>query len=207
MRFNPSRQNRKIFGKIAEEYDLVYFGTVDPQVDSDYKAVRGVTAAAKQLDDNYTTGNVYDYEVAFLQRARQVRLVNGQTAKRQWTILQVQLKQADLPHIFIDEQARTEEFGSLIISFLRLSQLADQHFSSPNFNQTFAVYARPESLSQLYQILTPEVQDMLAAHFRAFDYEIEGDKLLVYATNIELSLQTLDQMLRVGLWLARHLDS
>ena len=43
MRFLPSRTDRAAFGKIADEYDLVYFGTVDPRLDADYQVVRGLT--------------------------------------------------------------------------------------------------------------------------------------------------------------------
>jgi hypothetical protein len=208
MRFLPSRNSaRREFGQIANEYDLVYFGSVDPSVDTDYKMVKGLTASPQVRDDNYTTGNVYDYEVAFLQRSRMVRMMSGRKQTRAWTILQVQLKTARLPHFLVDGRRRTEEYGALLASTQRWREIGWQHVAGDaNFPRTFATYARPLDVATIAAILTPEVQTMLAAHFSQFDYEFEDDKLIIYATNHAIDLQTLDHMLRVGLWLARYLD-
>ncbi|MCL2037983.1 hypothetical protein FWG95_03205 [Candidatus Saccharibacteria bacterium] len=210
MRFLPSRKGRKIFGEIANEYDLVYFGDVDPRVDADYKMVRGLTANPNVRDQNYTTGNVYDYEVAFLQRSQQVVLVDGQKATREWTILQVQLKQAHVPHFLIDERKRTGEYGSNLAATQRWQEVVWQGMTpvSEEFVQAFAIYAQSHMVAEIFTtILTPEVQTMLASHFADFDYELDDDQLIVYATNAEITLQTLDHMLRIGLWFARKLDS
>jgi len=208
MRFLPSRSDRKIFGEIANEYDLVYFGDVDPRVDADYKVVRGLTASPNVHDQNYTTGNVYDYEVAFLQRSRQVVMVDGQKATRKWTILQVQLKQAHMPHFLIDERKRTGEYGSNLAATQRWQEINWQGLTpvSDEFVAAFAIYAQPHSVAEIFAVLTPDVQTMLASHFSDFDYEFDDDQMIVYATNAEITLQTLDHMLRVGLWLARILD-
>ena len=210
MRFMPSRHDRKVFGKIAEEYDLVYFGTVDPRVDHDYVAVRGLTAQPNQIEENYTTGNVYDYEVAFLQRSRNAKLPNGVNEKKHWTILQVQLRSGGWPRIFIDGRSRAEEYGALVASYLRLSEIGWQNLANSavtNFPQTFATYARLEDVGLVQKVLSSDVQAMLATHFTAFDYELVEDKLIIYATNTEINLEILDHMLRVGLWFARHIDA
>ncbi|MCL2173941.1 hypothetical protein FWH58_01420 [Candidatus Saccharibacteria bacterium] len=209
MRFLPSQNShaRREFGQIASEYDLVYFGTVDPRIDTDYKMVKGLTAAPNLLDENYTTGNVYDYEVAFLQRSKRVRIVSGQKQWRQWTLLQVQLKKARLPHCLIDGRRRTEEYGVLLASTQRWREIGWQHVAADaNFPRLFATYAQPLDVAVISAILTKEIQTMLATHFSEFDYEFEDDKLIVYATNANIDLQVLDHMLRVGLWLARYLD-
>jgi hypothetical protein len=207
MRFLSSRNDRRAFGQIAEEYDLMYFGSVNPQVDADYKMVKGLTASPHIHDENYTTGNVYDYEVAFLQRSRQVRMISGEKEIRRWTILQVNLKKARLPHFLIDGRRRTEEYGSLLASTQRWREIGWQHVAAnANFPRVFATYAQPMDVGNVSATLTEEVQTMLATHFSGFDYEFEGDKLIIYATNTDVDLQVLDHMLRVGLWLARYLD-
>jgi len=209
MRFMPSRTDRRVFGKIAEEYDLVYFGTVDPRVDADYVAVRGLTASPHQLDENYTAGNVYDYAVAFLQRARTVRLVNGQNQRRRWTILQIQLHSRNWPLIVINGRSRSEEYGALLASYFRLSEIGRSQLppAAVDFAGMFAVYARLESVGTVAQLFTPEMQAMLVTYFAAFDYELKDDKLIIYSTNTDVTLDILDRMLRVGLWWARQIDA
>jgi len=209
MRFLPTRNSaRREFGQIANEYDLVYFGTVDPQIDTDYKMIKGLTASPHIRDENYTAGDVYDYEVAFLQRSKQVQLVSGEKRRRQWTILQIQLKTARPPRFLIDGRRRAEEYGALLAAMQRWHEIGWQHVAADsNFPRVFATYGRPQDVAAISTILTHEVQTMLATHFSEFDYEFEDDKLLIYATNTNIDLQILDHMLRIGLWLARHLDS
>ena len=208
MNFRPSKTDRRAFRKIAEEYDLVYFGHIDPLVDTDYKMVKGLSASPHVRDENYTAGDVYDYEVAFLQRSRMVRTLAGHKQNRQWTILQVQLKTAHTPHFLVDGRRRSEEYGAVLASTQRWREIGWQHVGDhPEFPHVFATYARPLDVTAITIILNQEVQAMLATHFPQFDYEFEDDKLIVYAVNAEIDLQVLDHMLRVGLWLARHLDS
>lgn len=206
MRFLPSRSDRQAFGKIAEEYDLVYFGTVDPRVDSDYKVVRGLTLSPYARDENYTTGNVYNHEIAFLQRSRSVLGRSGQKINRKWTILQINLSSYELPNALVDGRIRSDEYGSLLAATQRWQEIGWHHLSNPEFSKLFAVYCRPESVMRVSGLLNDEVQTMLTSHFSQFDYEITADKLIVYATDVSIDLQKLDHMLRIGLWLARRLD-
>lgn len=209
MRFLPTRNNaRREFGQLANEYDLVYFGTVDPRIDTDYKMVKGLTASPNARDENYTTGDVYDYEVALLQRSKQVKVLSGEKQIRRWTILQVQLKKARTPHFLVDGRRRTEEYGALLASTERWHEISWQHIAhDANFPRVFATYAKPLDVATISTIITQEVQTMLSTHFSEFDYEFEGDKLIVCATNADVDLQLLDHMLRIGLWLARYLDA
>ena len=56
MNFRPSKHDRPVFGKLASEYSLTYYGTVVPSESDDYLPIRGITASPEQVDDNYTTG-------------------------------------------------------------------------------------------------------------------------------------------------------
>ena len=207
MIFSPSKSNRKFFGQIADEYDLVYFGRVDSRIDEEYKEVRGLTASPIVRDENYTAGNVYDYEVIFLERSKKIYLENNQSEKRKWTILQVQLKRAHLPHIFIDNSQNKSSYGRLLMSALRLPEISWRNFSdNDSFSQIFTVYTKPQSLQDVRDILTIEAQMTLMTHFSTFDYELNDDKIIVYSGD-KVDLQLLDRMLRVGLWLARSADA
>jgi hypothetical protein len=216
MKFLPSRHNRAVFGEIAEEYDLVYFGRVDPREDADYQPVRGLTANPHQIDENVTIGNVYDYAVVFLQRSRMAWQPNsaaksGRKAKNQaektWTILQIQLKNTRAPHVFVESRAGGST-GGQAATWLRMTEIAP--ISLPirdnDFSLQFQVFTRTENTHWLKYILSAEVEAMLAAHFAHFDYELRADKLLVYYTGDTIDLQILDHMLRIGLWWARILD-
>jgi len=235
MKFLPSKGDRAAFGEIAEEYDLVYFGRVDPREDIDYIQVGGLTVGPHIIDENYTTGNVYDYEVEFLQRSRKVQQgANGQeTAATRWTvlqntvkktlkksdlaniktrkrtILQVKLQQAQLPHIFVCGRSRLTDWTTLLSLAERWQEIGWQSLPASqqtSFPQTFATFIPTVHIAWLPYVLTPETQVMLQTHFAQFDFEIFDGNLLVYTMNEKIDLEVLDHMLRVGLWWARSLD-
>ena len=52
MNFRPSKHDRPVFGKLASEYSLTYYGTVVPSESDDYLPIRGITASPEQVDDN-----------------------------------------------------------------------------------------------------------------------------------------------------------
>ena len=68
MKFLPSRSNRCAFGQIANQYDMVYFGTVSQTDDDEYRMIRGLTLSPHQRDENYCVGSVFDYDVVLLER-------------------------------------------------------------------------------------------------------------------------------------------
>jgi hypothetical protein len=209
VKFRPSRQHRKAFGQIAEEYDLVYFGSVVGG-DDEYKVVRGLTASTDQKDENYTVGDVHEYPIVFFERHREVKRPDGHGGNYHWTILSIELKHTYLPHIFVDGVRRDHHFyGQLLAGYLRLPQVNPRHFpdsSEASFNTNFTVYAQPDAVSTIEQIFRPDITGMLAAHFRQFDFEMYDSQLIVYSTDNNVNLELLDQMLRAGVWLARHLD-
>ena len=233
MKFLPSQTDRAIFGKIASEYDLVYFGQVDPRADIDYDQIRGITVDADTKDENYTTGDVYDYNVTFLQRAHKIcrfpsdynaKIFNKSKVKKKFTkkksalniskcsttILQVKLHNAHLPHVFISGRSRLEEYEMQIRASERWQEIAKQNLASTkmlnDFANIFAVFIVMTNVQWLEYILNSEAQAMLATHFTKFDYEIFDDKILVYCANREIDVNILSHMLRIGLWWARELD-
>lgn len=211
MKFLPSSSNRRVFGQIANQYDMVYFGTVSQAEDEQYRLVRGLTLSPQQRDENYCVGSVFDYDVTLLERNSTVATPKQPKRRYHWIILQIDLKRTFLPHIFVDGSRRDNElYGSLLATFLRLQSVGYQHFPpdiNADFTKAFTIYAQPDAIITIEQIFTPEITTMLAAHFSQFDFEIQDDTLIVYSTDRKVSHQLLDMILRAGLWLARQLDS
>lgn len=55
--------------------------------------------------------------------------------------------------------------------------------------------------------MTPDITHELTKHYRQFDYEIDGDRLLVYANDPLIAPHTLQDMLGAALWFAGKLDA
>jgi hypothetical protein len=123
-------------------------------------------------------------------------------------IMQVDLKRDNLPLIFIDANHHEVTFyESLFMRFANLTKANDIFTQSdPLFAGTFKVYAPVDRFDAIGTVLDSEATAMLAHHFRQFDYEIEADRLLVYASNTVITSHLLHEMLRVGSWLADHLE-
>ena len=202
-----SHSNRRLFGKIAKEYNLVYFGNVNPKVDTDYKMVRGVTVSPDVRDENYTVGTVGEHEIVFLERTHKVEVARGKWNKYHWTMLQITVKDIDIPHIFVDSFYRRTTIGNLIMSVLRLPEIPWQNFSpDANFSKAFTLYARPHAIQFVRKLFMIDMQKNLMEDFYKFDFELFNDKIIVYATNQKIDLPVLHHMLRAGLLLAKKIE-
>ncbi|MDR0955942.1 MAG: hypothetical protein LBM73_02325 [Candidatus Nomurabacteria bacterium] len=216
MKFLPSRQGRRVFGEFCEEYDLVYFGDV-LKSDDGYHRIDGLTQSPAASDSNYCAGDVYEYPVVILERTlRQptggkTKLGRPATRRLNWTILQISLRRARAPHIFINGRRHSDRlYASLSASFLRLTAIpaANLPAGTPaDFARNFSLFAQPDALGTIAAIFPPTVAATLGAYFADFDFELNQDKLIVYAAGAVADLKLLDLMLRGGLFLARHLDS
>lgn len=210
MQFRPSKHDRPTFGKLASQYNLTYYGTIIPDESNDYIPVRGMTASPEQVDDNYTVGTVADYHVQLLQRGHDVYLPDNRRAYRTWTICQVDLKQANLPHLIIGGKDKSTNDEATLASYLRMYEIDLSSLGSaiaPDFAAKFAVYVSPQDIATVCSLFTPELQAMLAVHFPDHDFEIDGRHLYVYSVHQPLTLNALDKQLRIGLWLAQQIDA
>lgn len=209
MKFKPSPHSTN-FRKIAKQYQLTYYGTIDPTHSPDYLSVRGVTASPDQLDYNYCAGTIYNYPVQLLQRRGPAYLNDGAVTRRTWTVCQVTLPKIDLPHIFISSRDRISIDDYSIANFLPLSELKDGQLPitlADGFLYKCAVYYEPIDGYKLSNILTPEFQAMLTLHFRYYDIELFNNKLIIYSTKQPPQPIDLDKQLRLSIWLARFIYS
>ncbi len=208
MKFRPSKYDRPAFGKMASQYGLVYYGTAIAGRDADYTPVRGITASPDQIDENYTTGYAGGHRVHLLQRSHNLYGAGGDT-RRTWTICQVDMNQALMPHIYLHNRNNDQGHGVSLISYLPMYELDSASLSCPlvdSFVKQFAIYVLPEDIARLEKVLTVDVQNMLAAYFTDIDVEFNFKKVYLYSLAYPTHLITLDKMLRIGVWLANKID-
>lgn len=191
---------RSTFRQFANKFHLVYFGTVDAYSD-EHELVRGVTASATHTDSNYTVGTYNGHDLILVERRNEVSHPGMAKAKHHWVILQLDLKRRDLPHMFIDSHHGETFHANLHIGH---SKLRDVSSLVPSLGHNH-ILAPVEHIEAVTAIITPDF--VAAMHsFKHLDFEINDDQLFVYAHNPTVSSVLLGDMLRIGGWLADHLD-
>lgn len=199
---------KKIFKQFARKFDFVYFGHVSHQED-EHQLIRGVTSAARHVDNHYTVGTFRNYDATFVERQDTVTFPSKPSHTYRWVILQLDLKRGGLPHIFIEGSHHEEVFfANLFVKFAQFHNATNiflQH--DPLFTRHFKVFAAADAFTVAPHVLHYELTAMLAHHFRQFDYEVDDDRLLIYACNPSVvTLHLLQEQMRVGIWLAEQLD-
>ena len=210
MNFKPSKHDRPVFGKLASEYGLTYYGTVIPDEVDDYIPVRGMTASPEQIDDNYTTGTVAGYNVQLLQRSHDVYLPDSRRVNRTWTVCQVDLKQRHIPHFIIGSKGKPSNDDSSLASYLRMYEINLDSLGrviADDFAHKFAVYISPQDIQSVQEFFSPEAQAMLSLNLSDTDIEINDNRLYTYNHHRPIELTDLDKQLRISIWLAKHIDS
>ncbi len=198
---------RKLIKQFAHKYGLVYFGSVNQHGAAD-ELIRGITVSATHVDNHFSVGTFQHYDVSLVERRNTITFPERPPMQYRWVIMQVDLRRTDLPHIFIDANHHDETFyATLFMKFTNFT-LANPLFIEKDigFTKAFRVFTPADRFDEAEETLTHEITQTLTKHFRQFDYEICGDRLLVYANSPVVSLHLLQEMLRVGKWLAERLD-
>jgi hypothetical protein len=201
--------SRHVFKHLCEKYALVYFGTVNQHTD-EHEMVRGVTLSASHRDRHYSVGTVHGHDIIIVERTDTVTFPGKKPEEYTWLILQVDLKNVDMPHTFIDTGHHDEVFyDNLFAKFARLSHVDKGVFTDydPGFVQHFRVYAPPDEADNVPRYLPPAAASELYGHYGHFDYEWYQDHLLVYSTGRPATNNLMEHMLRAGLWLADELNA
>lgn len=199
---------KRAIKQFASKFKFVYFGKIN-QNEDDHWVVRGVTASANHKDDCCAMGGFRGRDVVIVERQNTLSFLPGQPKHYKWQIMQIDLKSSGLPHVFLDANHHEKSFyydffakygkhENLYGSFLQ---------DDPLFLKHFKVLADQNSVNSVRAIVSPVITAMLGHHFRQFDYEIDDDTLIIYATNLPITVKTLQEMLRVGVWLADELDN
>lgn len=194
---------KRIIKQFASKYHMVYFGHVDPQED-EYELVRGVTVSTSHTDNHYTVGTYNSHDLIIVERRNTLTFPGKPDTNYRWVIAQIDLKRGGLPHLFIDSHHHDATFYAN--AFLAKNGIQDLtgYFSgfSATFGQRCKLFANPSTYMEVGALITPEIAETLAQHFHQFDYEIFDDRVLVYASNSTITPALLEEMLRVGAWLA-----
>lgn len=198
-----SAATKRLIKQFASKYNMVYFGRVDPQQD-EYELVRGITVSTSHVDNHYTVGTYNNHDLIIVERRNTLSFPGKPDTQYRWVIAQIDLTRSGLPHIFIDSHHHDATFYAN--AFLAKNGIQDltSYFNgvSAAFSQRCKLFASPSQYTEVGRIMTPEVAETLAQHFHQFDYELLDDRVLVYASNSTITPALLDEMLRVGSWLA-----
>lgn len=202
------RQTKIVYKEICERYDLVYFGSVN-QHEDEHEMVRGVTLSTTHHDMHYCVGSVQGRDVIILRRTDDIALANKPAKTYSWNILQVDLRNTQLPHTLLDAHHHDEDFYThLFTKFIRLTKADSSLFENHDnqFSKSFSLYTPPDSLDVQSTLLPPDTTAVIGHHFAHFDYEFFQDRLIVYAPDRKATVQLLEKMLNAGVWLANELE-
>ncbi len=200
-----SRAVKRMVTDFCERSGLVYFGYVSQRSD-DHQIVRGMTVSTNHLDDHYCIGTYDGYDVVFVERTDSLK--NGK--QHVWHIMEFDLKSSsDMPHIFIGSSKRGHGFHELLSVKYPSLQAMSPGTTAPypaSFTTHFSTYVTPAHAVESESIITPEIAETIADHFKGLVMEITEQALYVYSEKSHLSPELLDAMLANGVWLAARLD-
>lgn len=190
-----------VIKQFAAKHHFVYFGAVDAQRD-EHELIRGITASASHVDSHYTVGTFRGHDIMLVQRRSKLVFPGRADVAYSWLILELDIKQGGLPHIFINMRRHPETFyANFKLGFAKMHDVTSLTVPLGKAG----VYAATDELPTLHRLFSP---DFVAAmhNFSQFDYEINDDQVLIYS-NAQPNATTLTEMLRVGAWLAEYLGS
>jgi hypothetical protein len=199
---------KKVMKQFAHKFGLVYFGYVNQRED-EHELIRGITVSASHVDTHFCVGDFKGHDISFVERRNTLIYPEQVPVSYHWVIMQFDLKRDGLPHVFIDGNHHDENF--YVTLFMKFANMANAEgvFSQANplFAKAFNIFTPADRFDETEAMIKGEIAAMLAHHFRQFDYEIDNDRVLIYAENPVITPHLLHEMLRVGHWLAGQLDT
>lgn len=202
---------QRVVRAFASDNGLVYFGNVD-QHEDEHRLVHGITLSKDHRDRHYCVGNLEGYDVILLQRTDTLHYPHQPARHYTWMIMQFDLHvpEKTFQHIFIDAHHHDENFyNTLSVKFNKLRRVNASVFAGhePGFINGYSVMAESAINPHLPYVLRPDITAALARHFKHLDFEIQDDRLIVYASNIVTSRHSLDYMTKAGIWMTQCLET
>lgn len=206
-----SRARRRLIQQFADKIGLVYFGAVNHQSD-EHTLVRGVTLSPHHYDNHYCIGSFDGYDMTLVERSAVLRTKGSNKTKQHiWHILAIDLRtRSDVPHVFLGSHTHNELFyDQLLATQHSFRKMPDENLTqhAGTFTSQYSIFASPTQYSDISQLLTTEVTNVIGNHFSPLAIEITDDVLYVYCDQQNPTTQILNTMLRNGLWLAKYIDS
>lgn len=202
----PSSQaTKRIVNDFIERSGMVYFGYVSQRND-EHHIVRGMTVSTKHVDDHYCIGTYESYDVVFVERSDVLKSGKRHT----WHIMEFDLQTtADVPHFFIGSSKHGNGFHELLETkypTLQAMTLGATEEYPASFTSYFSSYVTPAHAVTMERLVTPEIAETIADHFKGIVMEVTEQALYLYSEKSSLSADLLDTMLQNGVWLAKQLD-
>lgn len=200
--FLLTRKRGAVIRRVADQLGLLYFGAVDQQKD-DHTIIRGLTASVTQQDRHFAVGGYDGYDIALVDRTDPKH-----AALQQWTIIQLSLR-SSTPSLFLLPSHRDEHFLHLFEG-IRLIASVEQSQSTtwiPEFQARYHVHSSPQQAPVALSLLSPALQQGIAARFWPHAIEIERNTLYIYITEHRLDEAVLKSGIASALWLAEAIDS
>lgn len=208
-RFSPAlRERAKLVKSFADTLGLVYFGTVS-QHEDEYTPIQGFTASLSHKDSHYTVGTYNGYNLRFVDRYDTIRLPGARRHDQLWAIIEIELENLSLPHMFFIPTGQNGAEYSRLFSTQPLMQPLNSTLStnhSPEFHGRFQIMASATHSHIVETTFSSPVIVAIASRFWPHGIEIERGKLLVYITEQRLTKTSLETTLASALWLAETID-
>ena len=204
------RARGAVLRKVARKLGLVYFGTVN-QHNDDHDIIRGLTVSTTHKDTHYAVGAYDGYDISLVDRFDVVSHKHGSTDNHEWVILRISLRDVlDHPHLFMLPVHSNEHLYSSYFTAARqlhpLNQLFDA-VHSQEFHGRYKVYGMTSRISEIENVLSPQISQVLAARFWPHAIELFEGSLYVYITEHRLTETVLGSAVESALWLAAQLDN
>ena len=204
IQFIYRRRQMKAF---AKRHNLLYFGSVNPR-DDNYQIVRGITAGPDRKDLHYTVGTVEGRDIIVFERRAQLKGTGQKVKEYSWTIIQLDLKRSNLPHVFIDRQSQSSSFYNHVLSGMPSMQDMTDYLRSPAAAapSPYRITANPSKYEELIRLFTVSLVDYLE-RTKHYCYEVSDDSLIVYAAGSATHAALMGDMLTDSLRLAKLIDT
>lgn len=208
MKFFRAHDTKRVFKHICEQFDLVYFGSVSQHAD-EHQMVRGFTLSPSHTDRHYCVGTVAHRDLILLERTDTISFPDKPSRPYTWTILQIDLAVRVPAHIILNSHQYDDIVYRRLFTALHTMRQADATMFAghdPTFVGAFRVYSAPQQLDHVVRLLPPDTTSVLGHHFAGFDYELSGERLLVYYPTAAPTATRIELMSKAGIWLAGEIE-
>lgn len=197
-------KRRRVLRSVGNKLHFVFFGSVDQHRD-EHHVVRGFTASTTHLDSSYMIGSYNGYDVHIVDRSDIVKLPDNSTETHQWLVMELKAK-LKVPHLFLVPKHHGATHYRLVFNGPNILESLKLHTHSPEFNTRYAVFGEPDQLGELEEVLSPEITQIIAAHFWPYAVEVSGNYVYIYSAEKVLTAHDVEIMLKNSAWLGQTLE-
>ena len=197
MKLPFSSARKRVIRQFGDKLGFIYFGAVDQHTD-DHHIVRGFSVSPTHKDNSYMVGNYDNFDVMFVDRTDK---------KDRWFICDIELKDDVAPHFFLVPTLQKDTHYSKIFTALHQLEAMPVSDHTLEFHSRYQLYCSPTHMSEMEDILPPEVTRTVAAHFWPLAVEVWDGSLYLYSAEKTLTQHDLETIIKNGTWLAQVLTS